>query len=76
MLTGGMSEQRSCAMQMVSGNRAGCVTILLDTEQRFHGPAADTALLQEAEHRPVYIAGSMADVHRILFEELQLSAPA
>ncbi|KAK9795845.1 hypothetical protein WJX73_002941 [Symbiochloris irregularis] len=60
---------------VVSGSRAGSITILLDTDKRFHGPDSPPHKdwLDEQEHQPTYIAASMAEVQQILSEKVALT---
>lgn len=58
-------------MQVVSGNRAGAWTILLDTE----GTHRERGQGLEGDLRPHFYAASMQEVQQILTTELQLPSP-
>lgn len=53
----------------MSGNRAGALTILLDTEEQFHDTSDEDLA---GEKRPTHIARSHEDVQRILTKEVLL----
>eukprot|EP00878_Enallax_costatus_P042431 GHUV01049790.1.p2 GENE.GHUV01049790.1~~GHUV01049790.1.p2 ORF type:complete len:167 (+),score=30.95 GHUV01049790.1:1169-1669(+) len=55
---------------VVCGNRAGAVTILLDTEGRYNDPA-----LFQGECKPTVIAKSLAEVHDLLQSTFELLPP-
>lgn len=57
--------------QIVCGNRAGAVTILLDEQRRWGSPKE----LPE-EQRPHFIAASLREVQQVLQHELAMVPPA
>lgn len=57
-------------LQIVCGNRAGALTILLDEHQRW--PAADAL---QGEERPHFIARSLHEVKEVLQQEVRLIPP-
>lgn len=56
---------------IVCGNRAGALTILLDQERRWAAPED-----LPGEQRPTWIARSLADVQAVLTEHVQLVPPS
>lgn len=63
-------RQRPRAPQIVCGNRAGALTILLDQEGRWGAPEE-----LPGEERPHWIARSLADVQAVLSERVELLPP-
>ncbi len=57
----------SWSLQIVCGNRAGALTILLDEHHRW--PAADAL---QGEERPHFIARSLHEVKEVLQHEVRL----
>ena len=57
-------------LQIVCGNRAGALTILLDEHHRW--PAADALA---GEERPHYLARSLHEVKEVLQQEVRLIPP-
>lgn len=55
---------------VVCGNRAGAVTILLDTEGRYSGPES-----LQGECRPTVVAKSLSEVHELLQTTFELLPP-
>lgn len=55
---------------VVCGNRAGAVTILLDTEGRYNDPAS-----LEGECKPTVVAKSLAEVHELLQNAFEFLPP-
>lgn len=60
----------SSSLQIVCGNRAGALTILLDEHHRW--PAADAL---QGEERPHFIARSLHEVKEVLQQEVRLIPP-
>lgn len=56
--------------QIVCGNRAGALTILLDEHRRW-----DSAEALQGEERPHFLARSLAEVQAVLEQQVQLLPP-
>lgn len=57
--------------QIVCGNRAGAVTILLDEERRW-----GSVMELQGEERPHFIARSLGEVQQVLEHHVELLPPA
>ena len=63
-------HKRCLPLQIVCGNRAGAVTILLDEQGRWgHGEAL------QGEEQPHFIVRSLREVQQVLEQQLQLLPP-
>lgn len=67
---GRIPTTKPCPSQIVCGNRAGALTILLDEHHRW--PAADAL---EGEERPHFLARSLHEVKEVLQQGVRLIPP-